>query len=229
MSSRRRCQDKLGKSLTREVVKRIHYAGCLGSVGSAPGKPERGKNRIYEGHAGQARELGRSEMRKQMLSVFLPWLLLGLVASAAETPASQPASQRNELQRVNVVRGADEIRVEISARGAVTPKLSTADSPARLVVDLPGTVMATGQSHITVGSAGVKDVRIGMDGQTPPTTRVVVDLEHACRYDLNSVGGWEVGADAAHAAATAAASVSAPKTVAATLPTPALRLRSLRE
>ncbi len=124
-------------------------------------------------------------MRKQMLSVFLPWLFLGLAASAAEKPASQPASQLNELQRVNVVRGADEIRVEISARGAVTPKLSTADSPARLVVDLPGTFMATGQSHITVGSAGVKGVRIGMDGQIPPTTRVVVDLEHACRYELN--------------------------------------------
>jgi type IV pilus assembly protein PilQ len=124
-------------------------------------------------------------MRKQMLSVFLPWLFLGLAASAAEKPASQPASQLNELQRVNVVRGADEIRVEISARGAVTPKLSTADSPSRLVVDLPGTVMATGQSHIMVGSAGVKGVRIGMDGQTPPTTRLVVDLEHACRYELN--------------------------------------------
>ena len=76
-------------------------------------------------------------MRKQMLSVFLAWLTLGLLGSAAETPASQPASQRNELQRVNVVRGANEIRVEINARGAVTPKLSTADSPARLVVDLP--------------------------------------------------------------------------------------------
>jgi type IV pilus assembly protein PilQ len=124
-------------------------------------------------------------MRKQLLSVILPWLLLGLVASAAETPASQPASQRNELQRVNVVRGADEIRVEISARGAMTPKLRTADSPARLVLDLPGTVMATGQSYIPVENSLVKGVRIGMDGQTPPTTRVVVDLEHACRHELN--------------------------------------------
>jgi type IV pilus assembly protein PilQ len=124
-------------------------------------------------------------MRKQLLSVLLPLLVLGLAASAAETPASQPASQRNELQRVNVVRGANETRVEIDARGSITPKVTTADSPARLVVELPGTVMATGQSHITVGSAGVIGIRIGMDGQTPPTTRVVVDLEHACRYDLN--------------------------------------------
>jgi type IV pilus assembly protein PilQ len=122
-------------------------------------------------------------MRKQLLSVFLPMLVLA--ASAAQTPASQPASQRNELQRVNVVRGTDAIRIEMSARGAMAPKLTTAASPARLVVELPGTFMATGQSHITVGSADVKGVRIGMDGQHPPTTRVVVDLEHACRYELN--------------------------------------------
>ncbi|MGB7600842.1 MAG: type IV pilus secretin PilQ [Candidatus Sulfotelmatobacter sp.] len=124
-------------------------------------------------------------MRKQLLSVILPLMLLGLMASAAETPALQAASQRNELQRVNVVRGTDEIRVEISARGQVTPKLSTADSPARLIMDLPGTVMATGQSRISIGSDGVKGVRIGMDGHTPPTTRLVIDLEHACRYELN--------------------------------------------
>src|SRR5258707_5904721 len=124
-------------------------------------------------------------MRKQLLSVILPLLVMGLVASAAETPASQPASQRNELERVNVVRGAEAIRIEISARGAVTPKLSAETSPERVVVELPSTVMATGQSHITVDSAGVKGVRIGMDRQTPPTTRVVVDLEHAIRYDLN--------------------------------------------
>ena len=149
-------------------------------------------------------------MRKQLLSVILTWLLLGLVATAAETPASQPAGQRNELQRVNVVRGTDEIRVEISARGAVTPKLSTADSPARLVLDLPGTVMATGQTHITVGSAGVKGVRIGMDGQIPPTTRVVVDLEHACRYELSPATDGKLVLTLYAQPAAAAATLPAP-------------------
>src|SRR6202161_3048615 len=154
-------------------------------------------------------------MRKQLLSVFLPMLLLALAASAAEMPASQPASQSNELQRVSVVRGTDEIRVVISARGAVTPKLSTADSPARLVVDLPGTAMATGQTHITVDSAGVKGVRIGTDGQTPPTTRVVVDLEHACRYDLTPLTDGKL---VLTLHTQSAASTSAPKTVAETSP-----------
>ncbi len=123
-------------------------------------------------------------MRKQLLSVFLVLPLLGLVASA-ETPAPA-AGQRNELQRVNVVRGTDEIRVEINARGAVTPKVTAAETPSRLIVDLPATVMATGQSHIPVGNAGVKGVRIAMDGHQPPTTRVVVDLERACRYKMNA-------------------------------------------
>jgi type IV pilus assembly protein PilQ len=161
-------------------------------------------------------------MRKQLLSVILPLLVLGLAASAAETPASQPASQRNELQRVNVVRGADEIRVEISARGAMTPKLSAEDSPARLVVDLPGTFMATGQSHITVGSAGVKGVRIGMDGQNPPTTRVVVDLEHACRYELSPSADGKLVLTLYPRQTAAAANTSVPKTMAAAgLPAPA--------
>ncbi|HEY1659241.1 MAG TPA: type IV pilus secretin PilQ [Candidatus Sulfotelmatobacter sp.] len=123
-------------------------------------------------------------MRKQLLSTFLSLLLTGLMASATDTPAAPAASQRNELQRVSVVRGADEIRVVINARGTVAPKLTTADSPKRLIVDLPGTIMATRQSRIPVGGADVKEVRIGMDGQNPPTTRVVIDLEHSCRYEF---------------------------------------------
>ena len=125
-------------------------------------------------------------MRKQQLTMFVSVLVftVAAVAAAAQTPAVQPAGQRSELERVNVVRGTDDIRVEISSRGVVTPKLSALDSPARVIVDLPETVMAAGRTRIPVGSAGVKDVRIGTDGQTPPTTRIVVDLNQACAYEL---------------------------------------------
>jgi type IV pilus assembly protein PilQ len=114
-------------------------------------------------------------MRKQQVTIFVSLLLL-VVAAAAQTPS--------QLDRVNVVRGTDDIRVEMSSKGNLTPKVSTLDSPARVIVDLPETVMATGQKHITVGSAGVKGVRIGMDRQARPTTRVVVDLDQACGYEL---------------------------------------------
>jgi len=114
-------------------------------------------------------------MRKQQLTIFVSMLVL-VVAAAAQTPS--------QLDRVNVVRDAGNIRVEMTANGTVTPKLTTLDSPARVVVDLPETVKATEQTHIAVGAAGVKGVRIGTDGQSHPTTRVVVDLEKALAYDL---------------------------------------------
>ncbi|HWY22169.1 MAG TPA: AMIN domain-containing protein [Candidatus Acidoferrum sp.] len=113
--------------------------------------------------------------------------------SAAPTPkaaaAVPPSSQNNTLQRVNVVRNADDVQIEISSREAVTPKVSKLSSPARVVVELPATVMATAQSKIPVGSAGVKGVRIGMDGKTPPTTSVVVDLDQALAYELAQGAG----------------------------------------
>jgi type IV pilus assembly protein PilQ len=123
-------------------------------------------------------------MRKQLLGLILPLLVLALIAAAADTPG-QGTAITAALQRLEIARGQDGLRVEFTAKGGViTPKMTTLDSPARLVIDLPNTVMATGQSRIQVGSEGVKAVRIGMDGQNPPTTRVVVDLAAAVQHEL---------------------------------------------
>jgi len=105
--------------------------------------------------------------------------------AAAETQNTGTESARHAtLQKVDVLHSADGISVEMTGRGLLKPGLSMVDSPARLVVDLPATVMATSQSRIGVGSDGVKGIHIGMDSQTPPTTRVVIDLAQACRYEL---------------------------------------------
>ena len=48
------------------------------------------------------------------------------------------------------------------------PHLSTLDHPARVVVDLPNTVIASAPRLIDVYSDGVKAVRLGTDGQTTP-------------------------------------------------------------
>jgi len=120
-------------------------------------------------------------MRKQLLVVLLP--LLVMIASA-ETANMTTTANHNTLQRVQVMRADDGISVEMTGQGALTPKVSTLDSPARLLVTLPNTVAATSRNHLAVGSGGVKGVRIGTDGQTPPTTSVVIDLLSACSYEL---------------------------------------------
>jgi type IV pilus assembly protein PilQ len=149
-------------------------------------------------------------MRKQQLAIFVSLLLVLVVAAAAQTTG--------QLDRVNVVRDADTIRVEMSSQGTLTPKVSTLDSPARVVVDLPETSMANSQKAISVGAQGVKDVRIGMDGKSHPTTRIVVDLERACAYELTPgpagklVLSLHTGADskAAIPAATVANNTASP-------------------
>ena len=105
------------------------------------------------------------------------------IPSSKPDVAAKPA-QHNQLQKVNVVTGADSVQIEISSSQQVTPKLTTLKSPNRVLVELPETVIASAQSKIAVGSAGVKGVRIGMDGRTPPTTSVVIDLEKPLAYDL---------------------------------------------
>jgi type IV pilus secretin PilQ/predicted competence protein len=124
-------------------------------------------------------------MRKQLLGVVLPLLILVQVGAAADTQnTGSSANTHAALQQLNVVRGEDGVSVEITARGPVTPKLSTLSSPARVVIDLPNTVMGTNQRSLTVDSEGVKGLRVGMNGQTPPSTRVVVDLDKACKFEL---------------------------------------------
>jgi hypothetical protein len=100
--------------------------------------------------------------------------------------AQSSSAAGNQLQKVNVVPGGNDIQIEITSSGAVAPKVSRLSSPARVLVELPETAVATSQSKIPVGSGGVKGVRIGMDGKNPPTTSVVVDLEKALSFDTSS-------------------------------------------
>src|SRR5437588_1947259 len=129
-------------------------------------------------------------MRKQLLAIMLPLLIVSwMVAAETESTSgtgtvAQAASKRAALKHVDVVRGDNEISIEITAVGDVTPKLSTLDRPNRVILDLPNTVAVTSRRQIAVDSDGVKMVRVGMDGQVPPATRVVVDVEQAIKCDL---------------------------------------------
>lgn len=102
---------------------------------------------------------------------------------SAPIKAASTSSSHNQLQHISVTPAGDEIQIEMSSSGSVTPKVSKLGSPARILVELPDTVVTTAKTKIAVGSAGVKEVRVGMDGKTPPTTSVVVDLEKALTYE----------------------------------------------
>jgi type IV pilus assembly protein PilQ len=131
-------------------------------------------------------------MRKQLLAVLLPTLILALVAGAETQSTSTGADTHATVQKVDVMHADDGISVEITSRGQVTPKLSTLASPARVLVTLPNTAAATVRNHISVDADGVKGVRIGEDGHVPPTTSVVIDLVQACPYELVPTGDGKI-------------------------------------
>ena len=131
-------------------------------------------------------------MRKQLLGLLLPLLIASLmVAAETQTTGTSTTAQAAEkhavLKGFNVVRGNDGISVEIMALGQVQPKVSSMDHPDRVVVDLPNTVAVTDRRRVSVDSDGVKAVRVGMDGQLSPTTRLVVDLDAPMKYELSPV------------------------------------------
>ena len=161
-------------------------------------------------------------MRKQLLGLIVTLLAFVLIAAAADTPGKGMATTA-ALQRLEVTRGQDGLRVEFKAKGVVAPKVTTLDSPSRIVIDLPNTVMATALSHINVGSDGVKGVRVGMNGQVPPSTRLVVDLESARQHELvaGQDGSFTLKIQDAVVATRPAASTAkaaAPKLVAVSAP-----------
>jgi type IV pilus assembly protein PilQ len=121
-------------------------------------------------------------MRKQLVTVFI-LLLISSVLAAAET-GSAANGKNATLRKVDVVRGDNGTSVEVTAQGQLAPTVTTLDNPSRIVLDLPGTVLATSQSHILVGRDGVKDIRVGVNGQIPPTSRIVVDLLEPCTYEI---------------------------------------------
>jgi type IV pilus assembly protein PilQ len=164
-------------------------------------------------------------MRKQLLAVLLPLLILALIAGAEAQSTSTGADSRATVQKVDVMHADDGISVEITAHGQVTPKLSALGSPARVLVTLPNTVTATVQNHINVGSDGVKGVRIGTDGRVPPTTSVVIDLVQPCQFELLAVGDNRIIVKLHPAAANSAKAATPPP---ALLPTTASLPTSVR-
>jgi hypothetical protein len=149
------------------------------------------------------------------------------IPASKPAPAAKPApasGDESQLKHVNVVPNGDSVQVELSLSQAVTPKVSKLGSPARVLVELPGTVVASAQNKIPVGSAGVKGIRIGMDGKTPPTTSVVVDLEKAVPYEITPSAAGKLiltlHTDGAAPAVAKSTPAPAPKAPAAKAPAP---------
>ncbi|HKW66106.1 MAG TPA: AMIN domain-containing protein, partial [Terriglobales bacterium] len=115
------------------------------------------------------------------LLLMLPLLVCAaLPAGAANSPAT--------IKRVSVEHHGAQTQVKIVLSRAVTPHMSTARAPERVLLDFPDTSSSPHQRRISVGKDGVEAVRYGLNESIPPVTRLVVDLQGAGKYELATAG-----------------------------------------
>src|SRR5581483_6904910 len=117
---------------------------------------------------------------KALLQAITILSLLVSLAPAQNTPA--------EIQNLNVVRRGTELNVEVTLTSPVTPNVIVATAPDRLVLELPNTSAGARQKRVPVNQDGVKAIRVGLNSAEPPVTRVVIDLEQARLYRVDTNG-----------------------------------------
>jgi len=120
-------------------------------------------------------------MRARQLAVLL--LLVPRVA-AQDSPVARP-----EVRGVNVtVQQETEIRIELGTTALIPDAQVAAIYHDSLILDLPGAVYHGVPRRIRVNKAGVRAVRLWMQTEDPPLTRVVVEIDHTQQYLLSSDG-----------------------------------------
>jgi hypothetical protein len=125
--------------------------------------------------------------------VRLSLLAAGLGASfcLAQSPSTPPGPKPGSaaiLRSVKVISDADGPALEIISSRALNPIIESLDSPPRLVIDLPNTRIFLPRKQLAVGTEQVRALRINQSQQSPPVTRVVVDLLQPVGYSTEGEG-----------------------------------------
>jgi hypothetical protein len=131
---------------------------------------------------------------------FVGLVLLGAVLFGdvvAQTPAPEAAASSSVAESLNRPAVINSVRivhargvpaVEILSTRPVVPAIQTLDSPARLVIDLPGALVGLAQKRIAVKQEGILAIRVDQFQQNPPVARIVLDLLAPFGYTWDGAG-----------------------------------------
>src|ERR1700688_447776 len=112
------------------------------------------------------------------------FLLLAPVA-AAQTPPSRPA----EVTGLKLsAQQESEVRIELTTTGSVPSAEVIATYRDSFVLDIPGAVYHALPRRLQVNHAGIRAVRLWMQSENPPLTRVAVEIDRPEQYLVSSDG-----------------------------------------
>ena len=106
------------------------------------------------------------------------------------TPASQTVAPTNYAILTKIVAStvSSGFDLSVACTKPVAPGFTRLKDPERLVVDLPGTVVGSQPSSISVNSPDVRAVRVNQFRKSPPITRIVLDLTGDREYSFEPGG-----------------------------------------
>jgi type IV pilus assembly protein PilQ len=111
-------------------------------------------------------------------------LALGVLAAGRVAAAQERGRSLDDVLAVGDPSG---VSVVLASDGPLAGQLFTLDNPPRIVLDLPGVVSRVVKRIQPVEQSGVARVRVAQFQTAPqPVTRVVVDLDHALPYHLET-------------------------------------------
>src|SRR5262249_52531256 len=90
------------------------------------------------------------------------------------------------IRSVKVIHGKQGLGVEIISDHPIAAMAQKLDTPPRLVVDLPNSNFTLPRKRWAVSSDQISAVRVDQYQNTPPITRVVVDLLKPSDYHLDN-------------------------------------------
>lgn len=109
-----------------------------------------------------------------MNRIFRAAAVLPMVAGLFCAPSY--AQSVPSIRKVDVLRGAGQVEIEIEASDRVVPQANLLKNPDRLIVDFVNAVPGAQLHPQAVNRGEVKNVRIGLFSKNPPVTRIVLDL-----------------------------------------------------
>jgi AMIN domain len=118
------------------------------------------------------------------------WLLLAVLIATLGAAQSNPESSSPGalviIRSIKVIHGKEGFGVEIISDRPIVAMAQKLDMPPRLVIDLPNSNFTLPRKRWAVRSNEISAVRVDQYQNTPPITRVVVDLLRPSDYHLEN-------------------------------------------